>query len=306
MNKKLLLVCVLVALGVGLFFFNKNSGPASVSDSKLKVTASFYPLYFFSQEIGGDKADVFNITPAGAEPHDYEPTAQDMVRVEDSQIIVLNGGGLEAWGDNLRQSIDPSRTLIINAGEDLATQGGGGGVARNADPHLWLSPPEAAKMVDKIAGAFAQADSANSDYYEKNAAALTLKLAQLDESYRAGLSACKEKNIITSHAAFGYVAATYGFTQVSIAGLSPDAEPSLQELRDITTFAKKNNVKYIFFESLVSPKLSNTIAREVGAQTLVLNPIEGLSREELRQGKNYFTEMESNLTNLQVALQCQP
>ena len=123
-------------------------------------------------------------------------------------------------------------------------------------------------------------------------------------AYRQGLSNCAEKNIITSHAAFGYLATTYGLNQVSISGLSPDAEPSPQQLADIVKFAKDSHVKYIFFESLVSPKLSQAIANEVGAQTLVLNPIEGLSDEELAQGKDYFSIMRNNLKNLQTALQC--
>ena len=126
----------------------------------------------------------------------------------------------------------------------------------------------------------------------------------MDTEYKQGLSSCEGKNIITSHAAFGYLAAAYGLNQVPIAGLSPDAEPSPRQLADIAKFAKDNQVKYIFFESLVSPKLSQTIATEVGAQTLVLNPIEGLSEEEMSHGKTYFSVMQDNLTNLRTALQC--
>lgn len=127
----------------------------------------------------------------------------------------------------------------------------------------------------------------------------------LDKDYRSGLSKCNKKDIITSHAAFGYLAKEYGFNQLAIAGLSPDEEPTLQTLKNISDFAKKNNVQYIFFESLVSPKLSETIANEVGAKTLVLNPLEGLSIQDIAEGKNYFTEMRSNLNQLKIALQCQ-
>ena len=276
----------------------------TIPSGKLQVVASFYPLYFFSREIGGDKADVTNIVPSGAEPHDYEPTAQDMAKMESCKLIILNGGGLEAWSDSVRKNIDAKNTTIVVAGEGLTTQQVTEGGQTETDPHVWLAPRLAQKMVERIAQAFEQADPANKDYYQSNADSLKTKLGDLDAEYRRGLSTCKSKNIITSHAAFGYLATAYGLNQVPIAGLSPDAEPSPRQLADIAKFARDNNVKYIFFESLASPKLSQTIATEVGAQTLVLNPIEGLSEEEMSQGKTYFSIMQDNLTNLRTALQC--
>ena len=271
---------------------------------KISVVTSFYPLYFFAHRIGGDKADVTNITPAGSEPHDYEPTPQDMAKIEKSQLVVLNGGHLEAWGDDVEKNIDPKNTAIVVAGEGLTTQQVEEEGETITDPHVWLSPLLAEKMVDKITEGFVKADMGNKDYYQANGSALKQDLARLDTAYRSGLTSCQSKDIITSHAAFGYLATTYGLNQVPIAGLSPDAEPSSQELIDIAAFAKKNNVKYIFFESLVSPKLAQTVATEVGAQTLVLNPIEGLTDEELAENKTYLTEMQSNLDHLKIALRC--
>ena len=296
---------LLVIIGLA-FFLVRNVGHPSrtLQSGKLQVVASFYPLYFFSREIGGDKADVTNIVPAGAEPHDYEPTPQDMAKMESCKLIILNGGGLEVWGDNIRKNINAKNTSIVVAGEGLTTQQVTEDEKTETDPHVWLAPPLAERMVERIAQAFEQADPANKNYYQSNANSLKIKLSDLDEEYRQGLSACKNKNIITSHAAFGYLATAYGLNQVPIAGLSPDAEPSPRQLADIAKFAKDNNVKYIFFESLVSPKLSQTIAAEVGAKTLVLDPIEGLSEEEMAQGKTYFSIMQDNLTNLRTALQC--
>jgi len=216
----------------------------------------------------------------------------------------LNGGGLEAWGDNIKQNLQSKDTVIVTVGEGLTNQQVMEEGENMTDPHIWLSPPLAKEIVDKITSGFIQIDPTNKDYYQSNATALKAKLDDLDMQYRQGLASCQEKNIITSHAAFGYLATAYGLHQVPITGLSPDVEPSPQQLADIVKFAKANNVKYIFFESLVSPKLSNTIASEVGAKTMVLNPIEGLTNEEISQGKSYFTEMESNLANLQTALQC--
>jgi len=305
MNKKYLLGLVIGIVFVGILtLVINNAQKPTVKSNKLQVTTSFYPLYFFSSQIGGDKANVVNITPAGAEPHDYEPTALDIAQIENSKLLVLNGGGLEAWGDNIQKNIDPQKTTVVIAGQDLTNQK----VLENGqnviDPHVWLSPQLAKDMVDKITASFVAVDPTNTEFYQANANTLKTKLDNLDNEYKQGLSSCSEKNIITSHAAFGYLATSYGLNQVSITGLSPDAEPSPAQLADIVKFAKANNVKYIFFESLISPKLANTIATEVGAKTLVLNPIEGLSNDEISQGNNYLTEMQNNLANLRTALQC--
>jgi zinc transport system substrate-binding protein len=293
-----------VVLALLVIFIKSNHKLGNQASGRLQVVASFYPLYFFSSEIAGDKATVTNITPAAAEPHDYEPTAGDIANIENSGLLILNGGGLEAWGENIQKNIDPKHTRVVVAGAGLTNQEITEEGEKITDPHIWLDPVLAQKMVDKISEGFTQADMANKDYYVSNAVALKNKLADLDTAYREGLKSCMQKNIITSHAAFGYLATQYGLNQVSIAGLSPDAEPSSKELADIAKFAKDNNVKYIFFESLVSPKLSETIAREVGAQTMVLNPIEGLTDEELAAGKTYFSEMGNNLKNLRIALEC--
>jgi len=306
-NTVTLTIIGLIFFGIVFFLVRASQRPSdSAQTNKIKVTTSFYPLYFFTQQIGGDKANIVNITPAGAEPHDYEPTALDVARIEGSKLLVLNGGGLEAWGNDIQKNIDPKKTAMVVAGEGLADQQATGDRQTTAaDPHFWLDPPLAEKMTEKITRGFEEVDPANKSYYESNAAALQSKLIELDAAYREGLSNCGKKSIVTSHAAFGYLANTYGFNQISIAGLSPNAEPSPQRLADVAKFAKDNDVQYIFFESLVSPKLSQTIATEIGARTLVLNPIEGLSDEELKQGKNYFTEMRNNLANLRIALQCE-
>lgn len=283
---------------------NVSSSAHLENSAKLSVVTSFYPLYFFAERIGGDKAVVTNIVPAGAEPHDYEPTAQDMARMEKSRLIVVNGGGLEAWSDRLAKNISAKNTTIVVAGEGLLTREMTEDGAVTTDPHIWLDPVLAKKMAEKIALGFEAVDPEHAAFYRENAGRLLEQLDDLDAAYRNGLQTCAEKNIITSHAAFGYVAAEYGFNQVSIAGLSPDAEPSPSELARIAQFAKTNNVRYIFFESLASPKLSQTIAAEIGAKTLVLNPLEGLSDDELARGEDYFSVMYNNLVNLQTALQC--
>lgn len=303
---------VVISLALGFIFLLgltavllKNAGrpPKTTEPGKLKVAASFYPLYFMAAEIGGAKAEAVNIMPAGAEPHDYEPTARELAKMANSRLIILNGGGFEAWSDNLKKNIDPGQTTIIAVGEELTEEAKTDG-QKNLDPHAWLAPPLAEKMVEKIAQSFEQVDPLNKNYYRANAEALKSKLNDLHNAYKQGLANCAKKNIITSHAAFGYLAKSYGFNQTSITGPSPDAEPTPAELAEIIKYVRDNEIKFIFFESLASPKLAETVAAEVGAKMLALNPLEGLSDEELAQGKNYLSLMRDNLINLQIALAC--
>ncbi|MFA5062173.1 MAG: metal ABC transporter substrate-binding protein [Patescibacteria group bacterium] len=283
---------ILAVFGALVFYFYKFHPVKNSTETG--VVTSFYPLYFFTTQIAGDKASVYNITPAGAEPHDYEPTTQDVARIEDSKLLIINGGKLEPWGDSMTASLKGSQTTVVVAGNN--------GVG---DPHVWLDPVLAKNEVAAILNGLTVAFPTNADYYKTNAQNLENKLDALDAEYRTGLSSCQKKDFVTAHAAFGYLAKEYGLNQVAISGISPDEEPSPQKLTEVADFVKTNNIKYIFFESLTSPKLSDTIARETGAQTLVLNPLEGLTNAEISQGKNYFTVMTDNLNNLRIALQCQ-
>jgi zinc transport system substrate-binding protein len=295
------IVIFLLAL-VGYVLFVILPKESISKKGKLNVTASFYPLYYFATQIAGDKMEVINITPAGAEPHDYELTAQDIARIESSDILILNGGNLEAWGDKIKDELAGQHTIIVIAGKDLIDKQGGKTIQ---DPHIWLSPHLAKQEVQKIVQGFIQADPTNASFYQSNAQSLENKLDALDREYKEGLRSCISHDIITSHAAFGYLAAQYHLNQIAIAGVSPDEEPSTKQLAEIANLVKAKGIKVIFFESLISPKLSETIADETGAKTLVLDPIEGISNNDLNAGKNYFTQMDANLHNLRIALQCQ-
>ncbi|MBI3954863.1 zinc ABC transporter substrate-binding protein [Candidatus Gottesmanbacteria bacterium] len=297
--KRIVTVFVVAFIILGIFFsrslISRPKQKMQQSD-KIRVVASFYPLYFFAGQIGGEKADVVDITPFGAEPHDYEPTSMDMAKIENSRILLINGN-FEPWIDKVKTNLEGKNITIVTVGEGLFNQ-------KVQDPHVWLSPKLAQKEVKAILDGFQKADSPNRDYYQKNADKLLMSLDDLDKKYQQGLSSCKKKNIITSHSSFNYLANEYGFIQTSISGLSPDSEPSPKQLAEIADFAKKNNIDYIFFEKLISPKLAETIAFEIGAKTLLLDPLEGISQKEIESGENYFTKMEDNLTNLKLALQC--
>ncbi len=297
MNKRKLLIIIIVItiVTVGLFLFN-NKDNTSNKDDRIKVVTSFYPLYFFTSQIGGDKIEVFNITPSGAEPHSYEPTAKDMALIEDGDLLILNGGGLEGWEDNLKNNILDKNKIII-VGDGIIN-------VEKSDPHIWLSPKLAIKIVGKIEERLSYIDPTNSEYYKNNLELLEKKLFNLDLNFTEGLSNCKNKDVVTAHMAFGYLAKDYGFSQTSISGLSTEEEPSTREMIKLSNFVRNNNIKYIFYESLMSPKLSDTIAEETGALTLVLNPIAGLTNNEKISGEDYFSLMKQNLINLKIALEC--
>ncbi|HKC05182.1 MAG TPA: zinc ABC transporter substrate-binding protein [Patescibacteria group bacterium] len=305
MKKILTLIFIAALITLGIYFGLKNNNLRSSDNEKLHVVASFYPYYFFASEIGGDKVQVTNITPAGAEPHDYEPTSGDLVQISSSKLLILNGQ-VEPWGTKIQTDLKDKNTAVLIAGQGLFTQKitdeeGKTGI----DPHIWLSPMRAKLQVKAILDEFINIDPANKNYYSDNSNALLTKLDKVDADFKKGLASCKKKNIVTSHAAFGYLASDYNLTQTPIAGLSPDAEPSLRDMAKITNFVKANGIKYIFFESLVSPKLSQTVAASTGAQTLILDPLEGLRPEAIMKGENYLTVMSQNLHNLRIALECQ-
>jgi zinc transport system substrate-binding protein len=292
------LVTVLAA-AVGLYRAQK---PPTNESGQLRVTASFYPLAYFAQEIGGENLAVINLTPSGAEPHDFEPGTRDVAAIENSRLLLINGAGFESWAQRLQGQLSNREVLILPVAEGLAKPEGD---TARIDPHVWLDPVLAQEEVQRIAAALIEIDPANRQEYEANASDLRERLADLDQEFRAGLAQCRQANIVTSHAAFGHLAARYGLKQISAAGLLPEAEPTPQDLAAVVDFVRENQVKYIFFETLLSPRLSETIARETGAQTLALNPLEGLSEEQQAAGENYFTIQRDNLENLRVALDCQ-
>jgi len=297
-------VVLIVALAY-VFKSNLTNNTLSTGTQKVQIVTSFYPLYFLASQITGSAADVRTIVPAGIEPHDYELSPRDVARIENSDLVVLNGSHLEPWGEDITDSLKNTNTMVISVGDAFANRTVEEDGEMATDPHVWLDPVLAKSMAANIANALIAIDSEHQAVYVENLATLQSQLDALHTTFLTGLASCNKKDFITSHEAFGYLAARYGLNQVGIAGISPEEEPTAQALARVAEFAKKNNVHYIFFEELASPDFAETVATEVGAQTLVLNPIEGLTDEELSEGRTYSTEMEKNLANLRIALECQ-
>ncbi len=293
----LLLMCVLAGRG---------GGPAvhAAPGDRLSVVASFYPLSEFARQVGGDRVAVRNLVPAGAEPHDYEPTPRDVVALTKAGVIIYNGAGLEPWLRRLLPQI-PDRVVRVNASEGLPIVTATAGEDRGRpDPHVWLDPVLAQRQVDLILAGLVKTDPGGRQAYETGATAYKTKLAALHERTAQALAPCRKKVFVVSHAAFGYVAGRYGLTQIAISGLEPQEEPSPAKIREILRLVRQHGVTIIYYDVLVGSRVVAALAREVGARTLVLNPLEGLTPEDQRQGKDYLSIMGENVSNLRQGLDC--
>lgn len=263
------------------------------------VVAAFYPLAFAAQEVAAAGVTVRNLTPPGAEPHDLELTASDVRAVRDATLAVYLGQGFQpgfedAVADREGPSVDVLEGLrLLPAGIDPGTGGHDDGSA--LDPHVWLDPQRFAQIARAIAAALG--DPAAADR-------LVARLEALDDELARGLETCERREIVTSHAAFRYLVDRYGLEQIALAGLSPEAEPTPRDLAALVEEVERVGATTVFFETLVAPDLAQTVAREADVTTAVLDPLEGLSDEQLRAGTDYFTVMRENLAVLRRALGC--
>jgi zinc transport system substrate-binding protein len=255
------------------------------------VVAAFYPLAYAAERIGGSSFDVRNLTPPGSEPHDLELTPQEVAAIQDAGVVLYLSHGFQPA---VSKAVEQARGKEVDILAGLPLHSADGAEeGLTADPHVWLDPILFARVAARIGTALG-----------RPANALVADLHSLDTEYRQGLSDCKRHEIVTSHAAFGYLAARYGLEQVSITGLSPEAEPTPQQLAHVIQIVRRTHATTVFFETLVSPRLADTVAREVGARTAVLDPIEGLTPTEQKSGDNYLTLMRQNLAALRKALAC--
>jgi zinc transport system substrate-binding protein len=264
---------------------------AGSSGGPNSVVAAFYPLAYAAERIGGPSFNVQNLTPPGSEPHDLELTPREVAEIQDASVVLYLSHGFQPA---VSKAVEQARgkKVDILAGLPLHTADGAD-AGLTADPHVWLDPILFARVATRIGTAFG-----------RPATALVADLQKLDGEYRQGLRDCRRREIVTSHAAFGYLAARYGLEQVSITGLTPEAEPTPQQLAHVIQIVRRTHATTVFFETLVSPRLADTVAREVGARTAVLDPIEGLTPDEQKRGENYLTVMRRNLAALRKALGC--
>ncbi len=271
--------------------FASGCGSSTAGGNRSGIVAAFYPLAFAAEQIAGGSADVRNLTPAGAEPHDLELTPSDVRAVDDASLVLYLGDG---FMPGLETAVKQRQGRSLDVLAELRQESGfGGGTA--GDPHVWLDPVRYAEMVRLIGTALGR---------EAPAARLARRLDALDGEYRRGLADCARRQIVTSHAAFGYLAARYGLEQIPLEGLTPEAEPSARDIARLVDVVRSSGATTVFFETLISPKLAETVAREAHVETAVLDPLEGIGKSEIAAGADYFSVMRTNLATLQKALGC--
>lgn len=281
------LTAALLAVGALAACGGGNDG----TSGRRNVLASFYPLEYAAQRIGGDEVEVTNLTPPGVEPHDLELTPRDVARVHDADVVLYLDAGFQPAVDD---AVAEASGEVVDLLEGLRLREAVGGETVS-DPHVWLDPTLYARIVERIGRVLDSPERARQ---------LETRLRALDATFRAGLGTCTRRELVTSHAAFGYLAARYGLEQVPLTGVTPEAEPTPRRLEEAVRRVRETGATTIFFETLVSPRVAETVARETGARTAVMNPIEGLSKEEIARGDDYFTVMRANLRALREALGC--
>lgn len=283
--------------------------PRAANDG-LEVVASFYPVWEAASRIGGDEATVHNLTPAGVEPHDLELTADALDRIIEADVVLYLGQGFqpvveEAVDRATGATVDLLDGLELHDPTDDGHADEEGHESEAADPHVWLDPRTWAQVVGRIERVLADAVSdAEASAIHERASAYGDTIAELDGAFAEGLDDCASDTIVTSHAAFGYLAERYGLEQVAISGLSPEAEPSPKRLAEIADLVERERITTIFSETLVSPRVAETLAREADVKTAVLDPIEGLTVDQIDARRDYVGVMRDNLRVLQEALQC--
>lgn len=288
-----------------------SSSQAAGEDGRYDVVASFYPMAFLAERIGGDHVHVTSLTQPGQEPHDLEISARQTAQLQKSDAVLYLKGLQPSVDEAVAQSgvkteIDAaSLTSLEKHGSEVGGHAAvhdthPGEEAGARDPHIWLDPVRYAQVAEGVGKAFEKGDPEHAADYRKNTAALVEQLDQLDAEFRQGLAHTKTKVFITTHAAFGYLAERYGLTEEAVNGLDPESEPSAARVKDLEKMARADGVTTVFYETLVSDKTAKTIARDAHLKTDVLDPIEGITDKS--RGTDYFSVQRANLKALQQAL----
>ena len=277
-----------------------TSNSTDANHSRLKIVASFYPIYEFVKMVGGNNVNITTLIPIGVEPHNFEPTIQQIQNAESADLIIYNGAGLEKWIDKIdsKSKVDASQGLNLLKGNDSESAG-------TYDPHVWLDPVLAEKEVENIRDALVKVDPANSQYFHSNANKFIAELNNLDNKIKTELTTCDKKDFIAFHNAFTYFANRYGLNQHSILGVTPEGEILPQRLQEVIQTARDLGLNIIYSEDLVDPRSAEVIAQEIpNGKVLILSPIEGINADEQKAGIGYLDKMNEDIDNLKIGLQC--
>ncbi len=319
-TKKSFLVLI---IGLSLILACKQTEEPAGKDTRLKVTATIFPLYDFARNVGGDKVTVTMLLPPATDAHHYELKPNDIVRVSKTDIFLFTSFEMEQWAYKIiNAAAEKTNMLAAEAGQGAfllpllalhehdadhqpARQENDREHAAKFDPHIWLDFANAQKMIDNITTAFINKDSKNSETYKKNAQSYKLKLTELDQKYRAQLTNCKTRTILhAGHWAFAYLAHKYNLKYMAAYNMSTDAEPSPQQIITLIEQVKGQKLKYIYYEDLMAPRLAQAIAAETGVGLLNLHNGHDIGKKDFKSGETFITLMERNLANLKKGMQC--
>ncbi|GAA0779835.1 metal ABC transporter substrate-binding protein [Clostridium subterminale] len=286
---------------------NRESKDNVQNDDRIKVVTSFYGMKALTEEIGGDKVNIENVIPEGSEPHDFDIKAKDMKAIEESDIFIYNGAGMEEWIEDVKAAISEKELIIVEAskGVDLIkadeeaeeSEEHEGHNHLGKDPHTWLGLNEAKIQGENIKNALVEKDAKNKEYYEENFKKFNEKIDSIIEEYSPKFKELDNKNFVTGHATFGYLCRDFGLAQKSIEGVFAEGEPSPKELQNLMEYCKENNIKTIFIEELISTQLSDTLANEVGAETKQIYTLH--SNED---GKSFSDVLKYNVETIYSAM----
>ncbi len=296
-----LLLCILSSISI-----------YAQKQEKIKILTSIFPLYEFAQAVCGEKGEVNILLPPGAEVHTWKPKPSDIIRIAKADLLIVVGSVLEPWLEDILKSVKNPKLHILETSLKFKWEGEEHAPDNHAlhdheahDPHIWLDFDYDMQIIEQISSKLTQMDPSSTNLYRSNAEQINLKLKNLDNLYKKGLSGCALRTfILGGHSAFGYIARKYDLRQVAVYGLSPDSLPSPRTLVETIRTAREYGVKAIYFEAMLSDEIAMMIANEVGCQTLPLHPGANISREELHAGVSFFDIMEKNLENLKIGLIC--
>jgi zinc transport system substrate-binding protein len=313
MKGKIILGIVGVAvIAVGIIALSQVKGTKQkdIDAGKIKIVTTLFPLYDMAKNIGADKAAVSLVVPPGMEPHDFEPKPSDILKINEADCFVYTGRFMEPWAEDIIKGIRNKNLIVVDASKGTrmipALAPDKDEPSGALDPHIWLDFANARIMAENIAAALEAKDPADQAFFKQRVADYNTKLAELDAAFRQTLSTCKSKVIVYGgHYAFGYLAKRYGLRYLAAQGVAPDAEPTAKDLVRLVEQIKKNNIHYVFYEELASPKIAETIAGETHAKLLLLNAAHNLTKDQFERGVSFFDILHNDLENLKIGLECQ-
>ena len=314
-DAKIKIIVAIVAIAIivgGLIVLSqiKRTKQKTIGAGKITIVTTLFPLYDMAKNIGADKADVSLLVPPGTEPHTFEPKPSDIIKINEADCFVYTGRFMEPWAEDIIKGVMNKKLIVVDASKGtrmIPAVFSHKKEARGAlDPHIWLDFDNAKIMAKNIADALAAADPADKAFFQQRADAYNTKLIELDAAFRKTLSTCKSKEIVYGgHYAFGYLAKRYGLRYLAAQGVAPDAEPTAKDLVRLVEQIKKNNIHYVFYEELTSPKIAETLARETHAKILLLNAAHNVTKDQFERGVSLFEILNTDLEQLKIGLECQ-